>query len=78
MASPLFEDAVEQATGMSIDVLRNTPIDEFRKAIEGKRGKPIQFFTEFPWIGRGNVLRDRCTSHEEAEAAYESAIRRLS
>lgn len=78
MTNSAFEKAVERAAGTSIDVLRDTPIDEFRRTVERRCGKPTHFFTEFPWIGRGNVLRDRCTSHEEAEAAYESAIGKLS
>ena len=77
MASQLFTSAVEQATGMSAEKLRRTPIDEFRRMVEEERGSSIRFVSEFPWIGRGNVLRDRCTSHQAAEDAYESAIRRL-
>ncbi len=78
MASPLFEEAVERAAGMSVATLRSTPVDEFRRAVEKRCGATMQFFTAFPQIGRGNVLRDRCISNADAEAAYESALKELS
>ena len=77
MASSVFEQTVERAAGMPIDEVRNTPIDVHREAVEKKSGKRLTFVSYFPWIGRGNVLRDRGVTHEEAEAACNDAIRRL-
>jgi hypothetical protein len=72
-----FEATIEQATGQSIEYARKTPLDELRSNAERARGGPLKFVTFFPWIGRGNVLRDRMISHEQAEAAYDDAIGRL-
>ncbi len=77
MADILFEQTIEKATGQTVEHVRNTPIDELRQAAEAKRGGPLQFVSFFPWIGRGNVMRDRLVSHEEAEAAYDDSIDRL-
>ena len=63
--------------GRSVEYLKNTPLDELRTNAERERGHPLRFVTVFPWSGRGNVLRDRLVSHEEAVAAYDDAIRRL-
>ena len=48
-----------------------------RREAEKNRGGPLRFVSFFPWVGRGNVMRDRLVSHEEAIAAYDDAIRRL-
>ena len=77
MASLLFDAAVEKGTGQSVDSLRRTPLDELRRAAEARLGRPIKFVTAFPWVGRGNVLRGRLITREEAETAYERAIREL-
>lgn len=77
MASELFERTVERATNQSIEDIRATPLDELRRQTEKRLGRPIRFVSAFPWVGRGNMLRDRLVSHEEAEAAYEYAIREL-
>ena len=78
MAETLIDRTIAESTGCSIEYLKNTPLDELRKNAEEKRGFPLRFVSVFPWIGRGNVVRDRLVSHEEAVAAYDDAIQRLS
>lgn len=77
MGNDVFEKTIEESTGLSIRHIRETPLDELRREAEEKRGKPLRFVSFFPWVGRGSVMRDRLISHEEAEAAYDDAIRRL-
>lgn len=75
MSSKEFERAVELATGESIESLRKTPIDERRRNIEHNRDRLTHFTSWFPFIGRGNVLRDLAVNHEEADKALEEALR---
>ena len=70
MATKSFEKAVELATGVSVEVLRDTPVDERRSTIERALGRPLRFPSRFPLIGRGNVLRDRAVSHDEVEEQF--------
>ena len=72
-----FERAVECATGRSIESIRSTPLDDQRAEIERERGRPLDFVSRFPLIGRGFILRDRLVSHREAEAMFKSALRRV-
>ncbi len=76
MSASAVRDTTEQATGQS-DYAESTPLDELRRNEERKRGSPLKFVSYFPWIGRGSVMRDRLVSHQEAEAAYDDAIKRL-
>lgn len=76
MASKALEEAVERATGESVDALRSTPLDERRALLEAQRGERVKYVSWSPVIGRGNVLSDRIVSHEQAEQAYEDAIRK--
>ena len=69
-----FELCVEQATGKTIEYLRDTPIDEQRCEVEAKRGKKVRFKSYFPLIGRGSVLHGRLVSHDDAEAAYRASV----
>ena len=77
MAETQTDVAIAKSTGHSIEYLKNTPLDELRNNEEKARGCPLRFVTAFPCVGRGNMLRDRLVSHEEAVAAYDDAIRRL-
>lgn len=77
MAETRIDRTIAESTGYSIEYLKNTPLDELRKDAEKQRGHPLKFMSIFPWIGRGNTMRDRLVSHEEAVAAYDDAIQRL-
>jgi hypothetical protein len=59
----LLEKDVERSTGMSIDEIRNTSIDERRDMLE-KAGRKMKFSSAFPFIGRGNVNRDTVSTEE--------------
>lgn len=72
----ILQAAVETATGMTIAHIRSTPIDDLRREIEKKFGGPMKFVSEFPFIGRGNVLRDRLVARAQVEADLDEALRR--
>lgn len=47
-----FEQSVEKATGLSIEMLRNTPIDRMRKLVEAIKGRAMIVSSHWPLIGR--------------------------
>jgi hypothetical protein len=67
MAKTAFELSIEQATGRSIEYLRDTPIDEQRRDIEKQIGRPLNFTSS-----THNYI-----SHAEAEAAFIGAVRNV-
>jgi vacuolar-type H+-ATPase subunit E/Vma4 len=54
--------AVEQATGQSIEFIRDTSLEELRRIEEEKRGRPLVFTS---------------ASREEIESEFENAIKHL-
>jgi KaiC/GvpD/RAD55 family RecA-like ATPase len=73
-ASQIIERAVERATGVEVESLRQMPIDERRRLVEQKAGRPLRIVSRFRLIGRGNIMRDRLISHEEVEAVLRRAL----
>lgn len=49
---------IEKKTGMSIDEIKANSPEKHREYFTKKTGKPFKMTSEFPFIGRGNVLRD--------------------
>lgn len=47
-----FELAIERQVGDTIESIREMPIDERRKLIEAKHGKPMRIVSHWPFIGR--------------------------
>ena len=72
-ASPLIQ-AIERRTGETYESLCSTAIDERRQRVEAEFGKPAEFPSYFPYIGRGNVLHDRTTSGEEVNQSVLKAL----
>lgn len=70
-----IEQAIERTTGMRVSELRKQSVTEIRTLAEKSHGKPMRFTSSFPFIGRGNVLRDCLVSHEEVEASLDEALR---
>jgi len=68
-----FEKIIERTTGMTISELRRTPLSELREKAEQKRGSPIEYYSAFPLIGRGSVIRQFVT-HEECERLLAESI----
>jgi hypothetical protein len=72
--SKSFANAIERIVGEDIETIRRTPIDERRRKVEASRGAPLRFVTRFPFIGRGNVLRDRTIDHQKVEQLLDEAL----
>ena len=54
----------ERKIGLSVTDIRKYTPDEIREHLEKKNGKKLNFVSEFPTIGRGNVLRDGIVTKE--------------
>lgn len=72
--SEAFTKALERLTGETISQLRKIPMDVRRYQTEGT-GTLMHFISRFPFIGRGNVMRDRLIDHEAVEALLDKALR---
>jgi len=59
------EKNVENLIGLSAETIRKYSPDELRRHLEKKSKRKFSFTTEFPIIGRGNVLRDGIKTSEE-------------
>jgi hypothetical protein len=68
-----LENDVETLTGKSVKEIREKTISQFRAELEAK-GAPFTFTSAFPLIGRGNVLRDRLVTHEEANKLLDEML----
>lgn len=67
--------ALERETGESIENLRATTIDERRRMLEKRPGFVLRLFSMFPFIGRGNVMRDRVISRDDINDALDKSLR---
>lgn len=56
---------IERKTGLTTEQIRSFSPEELRLHITKKTNKPFRVTTEFPTIGRGNVLRDGIVSSAE-------------
>lgn len=74
-ASTGFVQALERETGESIEQLRNMTIDDRRRMLEKRPGFITRFASVFPFIGRGNVMRDRVLSREEVNEILDESLR---
>ena len=59
------EKNVAALIGLPVEVIRMYSPSELRHYLEKKNKRKISFTTEFPAIGRGNVLRDNIITSEE-------------
>lgn len=71
----ILERAVERATGQKASALRERTLDQTRRIANRHGGRKSEFLSQFPFIGRGNVLRDRIATHEQVEAWLDAAIK---
>jgi len=59
------EKNIESLIGLSANTIRKYSPSELRLHLENKNKRKFSFTTEFPIIGRGNVLRDGIKTTEE-------------
>lgn len=60
-----IERYIEEDVGLSIAEIRNKSVTELREFFESSRNTKLRITSEFPFIGRGNVLRDGILSSDE-------------
>jgi len=70
-----LEKVVEHDTGERADDLRFQPLDEFRTKIERAHKRVLHFVSKFPFIGRGNVMRDKIVDHATVNRMLDAALR---
>jgi hypothetical protein len=58
------EKHVETLTGLSAENIRQYSPGTFRSYLEARNHRKLIFTSEFPFIGRGNVLRDGIVDSE--------------
>ena len=75
MATVILDRAVRDATGESADVLRRRSIADTRRIAEERHNSPLKFISVFPFIGRGNILRDRTVTRADVERALDDGLR---
>jgi len=61
----IIEKNIATLIGLPIETIRMYSPSELRLYLEKKNKRKLSFTTEFPIIGRGNVLRDNIITSEE-------------
>lgn len=68
--------AIESETGKTIREIQEQTLSDRRREVEANhKGRKMVFSDNFPFIGRGNVLRDRVLPHEEVDRQFNEALR---
>ena len=65
MPFAMVEKNVENLVGLSAETIRKYSPNELRLHLENKNKRKFSFTSEFPVIGRGNVLRAGIKTTEE-------------
>ena len=76
MPFAVVEKNVEKITGLSAEEIRKYSPGELRRYFEKRNKKKLFFTTEFPVIGRGNVLRDSIITSEEINKEIDKILAR--
>ena len=71
-----IEKNVEKVVGLSVEEIRKFSPSELRRYLEKKNKKKFHFTSEFPVIGRGNVLRDNIITSEEINKEIDKLLAR--
>lgn len=74
MDKSTFERSIERATGEQIESLRTTPIAVRREKLEAIKSRPTDYYSAFPVIGRGNILRDSFVTHKDCERMLDDIL----
>ena len=76
MPFAMIEKNVEKLVGLSAEEIRQYSPGELRRYFEKRNKKKLNFTTEFPVIGRGNVLRDSIITSEEINKEIDKILAR--
>jgi hypothetical protein len=76
MLSETIVRAIESEMGKTIREVQEQTLSDRRREVEANhKGRKMIFPVNFPFIGRGNVLRDRVLSHEEIDKQFNEALK---
>ena len=70
------EKNTEKLVGLSAEEIRDYSPRELRSYLEKRNKKKLSFTTEFPVIGRGNVLRDNIITSKEINREIDKILAR--
>jgi hypothetical protein len=70
-----LEKIVELDTGKKASEIRSVTLGEFRAGLERTRGHALRFITKFPFLGRGNVMRDKTIDHATVDRLLDESLR---
>ena len=70
-----IEKNLEVITGLSINNLRDFSPEKLRTYLEKRNNRELAFVSEFPYIGRGNILRDGIASSREINQDVDKILR---
>lgn len=69
-----FEENVERSVGLTMEQIRATPLSELRMMAEKKLGRRLSLRSYWPFIGRGNVMRDLTTSSDSINSELDRIL----
>ena len=69
------EKNAERLTGLNVAQIRDFSPSRLRKHLEEKNAKRFRFVSEFPYIGRGNVLRESLVDSNLLNAEIDSILK---
>lgn len=69
------ERSAERVTGLPLGQIKAMSPERFRTYLEQKNKKSFSFTSEFPFIGRGNVLRDSLISSSRLNSEIDEILR---
>ena len=73
----LFSEVMKNAekrTGLTEEEIKSYSPERLRTYLEEKNGKKMRFVSEFPTVGRGNVLRENICSREDIDSEIDRII----
>ena len=64
----------EKVTGLNISDIKAFSPEQLRTHLEKRNKKRLSYVSEFPIIGRGNVLRDNFVSREDLDSEIDKIL----
>ena len=74
MVSENVIENIEAVTGLTRSQIKSFSPAELRSYVEKKGGRRLTFVSEFPFIGRGNVLRDNLMTSSQINDDVDSIL----
>lgn len=66
--------SIAEKTGFTVDELKDMSPEELRDKLETRSHKKIRIVSEFPVIGRGNVLRDGIVESKQINSEIDKIL----